>query len=75
MKSFSAKLFKIGINPYVLLPEFVLQLLFKQAGKDKGAIPVRGTLNGKVFTQTLESIAANGGLNIYRTKRSFVGRD
>jgi hypothetical protein len=39
MKSFSAKLLKIGINPYVLLPEFVLQLLFKQAVKDKALFP------------------------------------
>jgi hypothetical protein len=53
MKSFSAKIFIIGINPYVLLPENVLQSLFKQAGKDTGAVPVRGTLNGNPFTQTL----------------------
>lgn len=53
MRSFSAKIFKIGINPYVLLPGTVLQSLFKQAGKDKGAIPVRGKLNGNDFIQTL----------------------
>ena len=53
MKSFSAKILKIGVNPYVLLPTPVLNQLFKQAGKDKGPIPVCGTLNGNEFVQTL----------------------
>jgi hypothetical protein len=30
-----------------------LQALFRQAGKSKGPIPVRGTLNGKRFRQTV----------------------
>lgn len=53
MESFTAKILKIGINPYVGLPEDVLKTLFKQADKNKGPIPVRGTLNGKRFEQTL----------------------
>jgi hypothetical protein len=53
MKSFTAKIAKIGINPYVSLPEKVLASIFEQAGKAKGPIPVRGTVNGKPFTQTL----------------------
>jgi len=53
MKSFSAKISIIGINPYVGAPETVLGSLFTQAGKTKGPIPVRGTLNGKRFVQTL----------------------
>ena len=53
MKSFSATIAKIGINPYVSLPEDVLDELFVQAGKCKGPIPVRGTINGKKFIQTL----------------------
>ena len=53
MYSFSAKIFIIGVNPYVLLPEKVLKQIFKQAQKDKGPVPVRGTLNGQAFTQTL----------------------
>ena len=53
MKSFSAKIYKIGINPYMGVPEVVLNRLFKQAGKTKGPIPVRGTINGKRFIQTL----------------------
>jgi len=53
MKSFSARILKIGINPYVGLPEDVLNVLFKQADKTKGPIQVRGTVNGKRFKQTL----------------------
>ena len=53
LKSFSAAIYKIGINPYVFLPEDVLNALFKQAGKSKGPIPVRGTIDGKRFIQTL----------------------
>ena len=40
MLSFKARLVIIGVNPYVLLPQRVLQALFVQAGKDKGKIPV-----------------------------------
>ena len=53
MQSFSAKIFKIGINPYVLVPAAVLKALFKEAGKNKGHIPIKGTINGYEFTQTL----------------------
>jgi hypothetical protein len=53
MESFTAKIQIIGINPYVSLPEDVLNAVFEQPGKSKGPIPVRGTLNGKKFKQTL----------------------
>src|SRR5687768_3755524 len=53
MLSFSAKIKIIGVNPYVLLPAAVLKEIFKQAGKNKGAIQVKGTLNGKPFIQNL----------------------
>ena len=44
MLSFKANIEIIGINPYVLLPDKVLLALFKQAGKDKGPIPVKGKI-------------------------------
>ncbi len=53
IESFTAEVLIIGINPYVGIPEDVLSALFEQAGKSKGPIPVRGTLNGKRFVQTL----------------------
>lgn len=63
MQSFSAKIFKIGINPYVLVPAAVLKSLFKEAGKDKGHIPIRGTINDHAFTQTL--VKYSGKLRLY----------
>lgn len=53
MKRFSAHLEIIGINPFVHLPEKVLQAVVRQAGKDKGPIRVRGTINGDPYRQTL----------------------
>ena len=55
MKSFSAIISKIGINPYVGLPEDVLDALLRQADKTKGPIQVCGTVNGKRFKQTLKT--------------------
>lgn len=43
----------IGINPFVFLPEPVLKSIFKQAAREKGHIPVHGTVNGSAFRQTL----------------------
>lgn len=51
--TFTAKIFIIGVNPYVLLPEAVLKDIFNQAKKDKGPIPVKGKMNDHAFIQTL----------------------
>lgn len=48
-----AKIDIIGINPFVFVPEKILKQIFSQAGKDKGAIPIKGTVNEKPFKQTL----------------------
>jgi hypothetical protein len=53
MKKFKAVIEIIGVNPFVTLPDPVLAHLFRQAGKDKGPIPVKGTINGQPYTQTL----------------------
>jgi hypothetical protein len=50
---FTAKIEIIGVNPYVLLPDNILQAIFLQAGRKNGPIPVKGNLNGIAFTQTL----------------------
>lgn len=59
---FSAKIKKVGINPCVDTP-----LRVSRAFAKRGYIPVRGTLNGKTFTQTLVPIG--GGRH-----RLFVNR-
>ncbi len=53
MQKFKAKLEIIDINPFVFVPLRILNKIFLDAKKDKGPIPVRGTVNGKKFTQTL----------------------
>ncbi|MDQ3108957.1 MAG: YdeI/OmpD-associated family protein [Bacteroidota bacterium] len=75
MKSFAAKILKIGINPYVLLPAPVLNYLFEKAKKSKGPIPVRGTLNGKKFTQTLVKYSGKWRLYLNTPMREAAGID
>ena len=50
---FTAKIDIIGINPFVFVPEKILGKIFEQAGTNKGAIPVSGTINGLPYQQTL----------------------
>lgn len=50
---FTATLDIIGINPFVFLPNEILDEIFKTSGKNKSPIPVKGTVNGKEFKQNL----------------------
>ncbi|MCD0478387.1 YdeI/OmpD-associated family protein [Chryseobacterium sp. LC2016-29] len=50
---FTAKLEIIGINPFVFLPNEILNEIFEASGKDKSPIPVKGTVNNKEFRQNL----------------------
>lgn len=52
-KPFTARLEIIGINPFVFLPEEVLNEIFQASGKYKSPIPVKGTVNGKPFRQNI----------------------
>jgi hypothetical protein len=47
MRSFSATVFFLGINPCVDVHEGVLKKLFSEAGKSRGPIRVKGELNGR----------------------------
>lgn len=51
--SFEAKLEIIGVNPFVFVPEDILNNLFIESKKEKGKIPVKGKLNSNPYTQTL----------------------
>lgn len=53
MAEFTSQIYKLGINPVVDPPNEVLSELFEHAGRSRGAIPVRGRLNGAEFIQTL----------------------
>src|ERR1700687_428940 len=52
-RSFVEKVRILDINPYVRLPRAVLAAIFESAGRSTSPIPVKGTLNGKPFRQTL----------------------
>lgn len=67
MQKFKATIHIIGINPYVSVPGKVLEKLFKKAGKDKGKIPICGTVNGKPYTQTLVKYSGEWRLYINTT--------
>ncbi|MGA9639379.1 YdeI/OmpD-associated family protein [Flavobacterium sp.] len=55
MKSycFNATIEIIGINPFVKIPENILLGIFSDAGKTKGYIPIKGTVNNLDYQQTL----------------------
>lgn len=50
---FSAIIDRIGINPFVYVPDKILADIFTEAAKKKGPVPVKGTINGHPFRQTL----------------------
>lgn len=50
---FTAQLNIIGINPFVFIPEEILNEIFESSGRNKSPIPVKGTINGKEFKQNL----------------------
>ena len=50
---FQAIIKLIGINPYVSVPEAILENIFIQAGRNRSPIPIHGLINEKPFTQTL----------------------
>jgi len=64
MYKFNAKLEIIVGNPFVYLPCEILENIFQQAAKKKGHIPVRGTINGKQYQQTLVNYSGNWRLYI-----------
>jgi hypothetical protein len=51
--SFTATIEIVGANPFVQVPDDILGALFAQCGRSKGAIPVKGRVNGSPYTQTL----------------------
>ena len=75
MKSFSAKIQIIGINPYVSLPLALLNYLFKKAGKNKGAIPVQLKIGDKEFIQNLVKYSGKWRLYLNGPMRKAAGKD
>jgi hypothetical protein len=60
---FKAEIEIIGVNPFVFVPEKILIEIFKQAGKNKGSIPICGTINQHPYKQTL--VKYSGSWRLY----------
>jgi len=75
MLFFTAPINKIGINPYVFLPERVLKGLMQQAKKQKGPISVAVLIGGKNFNQTLVKYAGFWRLYLNKPMRVAAGKD
>jgi hypothetical protein len=75
MKSFSAKIQIIGVNPYVLLPADILKYIFEKAGKDKGAIPVKLNIGKENFIQNLVKYSGKWRLYLNGPMRKAAGKD
>ncbi len=63
MYRFQAEIEIIGVNPFVSVPENILQKILKQAGKEKGFIPIKGTINNLPYKQTL--VRYSGAWRLY----------
>ena len=63
MYTFDATLEIIVGNPYVSIPKPILHALFQRAHREKGPIPVRGSINGKSYQQTL--VKYSGAWRLY----------
>lgn len=61
---FQAALEIIGVNPFVSVPTPILQAIFEAAGREKGPIPISGTINGAPYTQTLVKFAGQWRLYV-----------
>ena len=63
MHNFTATLEIIVGNPFVFIPEEILQALFAKANQNKRPIPVCGTVNGRPYQQTL--VKYSGAWRLY----------
>jgi Bacteriocin-protection, YdeI or OmpD-Associated/Domain of unknown function (DUF1905) len=64
MENFKATLDIIGVNPFVFVPKEILSAIYIQAGKDKGTIPIHGTINSTPYKQTLVKFSGDWRLYI-----------
>lgn len=63
MHKFKSKIEIIGVNPFVFVPDKILRALFRKAGKDKGHIPICGSINKLPYKQTL--VKYSGSWRLY----------
>ena len=73
--SFRARIDIIGINPFVYVPEKILSRLFAAAGKHRGKIRVKMTIDGHAFRQTLVKYGGHWRLYLNLPMRKAAGKD
>jgi AAA+ ATPase superfamily predicted ATPase len=74
-RSFRAVIEIIGINPFVFLPEDVLEQVFIQANKSKGKIPVKMWIEGHEFPQTLIRYSGHWRLYLNGSMREAANKE
>lgn len=72
---FTAKIELIGVNPFVFLPDEILENLFAAAGKSKGKVPVNMKIDGHAFTQTVVKYAGHWRLYLNTPMRKAAGKE
>ncbi|MDR6844615.1 YdeI/OmpD-associated family protein [Flavobacterium granuli] len=72
---FSAEIQIIGVNPFVFLPNTVLDSIFKEANKDKGKIPVKMKIDGHEFIQTLIKYSGHWRLYLNTPMRKMAKKE
>lgn len=75
LMKFVQKIALIGVNPYVIPPKEILEKLYISAKKKSGPIPVKGTIDGKQFIQTLVKYQGAWRLYINGVMRKAAGVD
>lgn len=75
IQKFSARIFKLDINPCVDVPERIVQKLLRVAKKERGPIPVKGRLNGKPFKTTVVKYRGAWRLYLNTYMRTDAGVD
>ena len=75
MIKFKAKIEIIGVNPFVFLPDRVLDQVFEQAGKNKGKIPIKMKIDGHEFPQTLIKWRGSWRLYLNTPMRTAAQKD
>ncbi len=75
MNSFTSEIFIYGINPYMVVPDDIVEDLLRQAGKMAGPVPVRGKLDGHEFIQTLVKYRGQWMVHLNEPMRRAAGKD
>jgi Bacteriocin-protection, YdeI or OmpD-Associated/Domain of unknown function (DUF1905) len=75
MPKFSAVIRKLGINPFVEVPERIVQKLLRDAKQDTGPLPVRGRIHRMPFVTTVVKYAGAWRLYLNTQMRRDAGVD